>query len=53
VTTSSRNWDRSPETDADSRFHELRNSGYTGPIDHDGNKVDDVDAWADAQLGRQ
>lgn len=33
----SRNWDRSPETDQDKRFHDLRDSGYTGPIDQDGN----------------
>ncbi|HEX9337768.1 MAG TPA: hypothetical protein VF892_17870 [Pseudonocardiaceae bacterium] len=36
---SSRNWDGSPETDQDSRFHDLRDSGYTGPIDHNGHAV--------------
>lgn len=35
----SRNWDRSPETEKDSRFHDLRASGYTGPIDQDGRAV--------------
>ncbi|CAM06180.1 hypothetical protein A8924_7410 [Saccharopolyspora erythraea NRRL 2338] len=35
----SRNWDRSPETEGDRRFHDLRDSGYTGPIDQDGNPV--------------
>lgn len=35
----SRNWDRSPETERDSRFHDLRDSGYTGPIDRDGYAV--------------
>ncbi len=33
----SRNWDKSPETEKDKRFHDLRDSGYTGPIDQDGN----------------
>jgi hypothetical protein len=35
----SRNWDGSPETDADRRFHDLRDSGYTGPIDENGSPV--------------
>ena len=39
----SRNWDRSPETAAESRFHDLRASGYTGPIDQDGNAATDPD----------
>lgn len=33
----SRNWDRSPETESDKRLHDLRASGYKGPIDQDGN----------------
>jgi hypothetical protein len=33
----SRNWDRSPETEFDRKFHDLRDSGYKGPIDQDGN----------------
>jgi hypothetical protein len=33
----SRNWDRSPETPKDKKFHDLRASGYRGPIDQDGN----------------
>jgi hypothetical protein len=32
----SRNWDKSPETEKDSRFHDLRDSGHKGPIDQDG-----------------
>jgi hypothetical protein len=32
----SRNWDRSPETERGKRFHDLRDSGYSGPIDTDG-----------------
>lgn len=35
----SRNWDGSPESDADRKFHDLRESGYRGPIDQDGNAV--------------
>lgn len=45
----SRNWDRSPETDTDRRFHDLRDSGYTGytgPIDQDGNAVTDPNTLA-------
>jgi hypothetical protein len=34
---SSRNWDGSPESEFDTRFHDLRDSGYRGPIDQDGN----------------
>jgi hypothetical protein len=37
--TTSRNWDRSPENEFDKRFHDLRDSGYTGPIDQDGYAV--------------
>lgn len=36
----SRNWDRSPETPKDEWFHDLRASGYNGPIDQDGRKAD-------------
>lgn len=35
----SRRWDRQPETATDKKFFDLRESGYTGPIDQDGNKV--------------
>ena len=34
--TPSRRWDGQPETDADRRFFDLRESGYRGPIDQDG-----------------
>lgn len=36
---SSRRWDGTPETSRDRKFFDLRESGYTGPIDQDGNKV--------------
>jgi hypothetical protein len=32
-----RTWDGSPETEFDTRFFDLRESGCTGPIDQDGN----------------
>ncbi|GLZ36348.1 hypothetical protein Lesp02_85350 [Lentzea sp. NBRC 105346] len=35
----SRRWDKKPETDADTRFFDLREAGYTGPIDQDGYAV--------------
>ncbi|MCO8272823.1 hypothetical protein M1L60_19695 [Actinoplanes sp. TRM 88003] len=44
--TTSRRWDRAPETDADRRFFDLRESGYTGPIDQDGNAVTDPETLA-------
>ena len=31
-----RRWDGQPETEADTRFFDLRDSGYTGPIDQVG-----------------
>ena len=34
-----RNWDGSPETERDTRFYNLRDSGWTGPIDQDGYAV--------------
>ncbi|GLW32291.1 hypothetical protein [Actinoplanes regularis] len=37
--TKSRNWDRSTETPKDKKFHDLRASGWTGPIDQDGDKA--------------
>ncbi|KAB1932925.1 hypothetical protein F8271_24980 [Micromonospora sp. ALFpr18c] len=33
----SRRFDGQPETEADRKFFDLRESGYTGPIDQDGN----------------
>jgi hypothetical protein len=36
---SSRRFDKAPETETDRRFFDLRESGYTGPIDQDGNAV--------------
>src|SRR2546423_3321258 len=38
----SRRVDGKPETDADRRFFDLRQAGYTGPIDQDGNPVADL-----------
>jgi len=38
--TLSRRFDGKPETDADRRFFDLRESGYTGWIDQDGHAVD-------------
>lgn len=39
--TDSRRWDKAPETPADTRFLDLRASGYDGPIDQDGYPVPD------------
>ncbi|KDN23218.1 hypothetical protein [Amycolatopsis rifamycinica] len=35
----SRRFDGKPETAADTRFFDLRESGYRGPIDQDGHRV--------------
>lgn len=37
----SRRIDGKPETEADKRFFDLRQSGYTGPIDQDGNATNE------------
>jgi len=37
----SRRFDGKPETEADKRFFDLRESGYTGPIDQDGNAANE------------
>ena len=37
----SRRLDRKPETEADRRFFDERESGYTGPLDQDGYRVTD------------
>lgn len=37
--TTSRRLDGKPETAADARFFNLRESGYTGPVDQDGYAV--------------
>lgn len=36
----SRRVDGKPETEADRKFFDLRESGYTGPIDQGGNKAE-------------
>jgi hypothetical protein len=41
----SRRADDKPETAADKRFFDLRESGYKGPIDQDGQPVEDLDQW--------
>jgi hypothetical protein len=41
----SRRADGKPETAKDKKFFDLRESGFTGPIDHNGNPVDDVLQW--------
>ena len=30
---------------ADDKFWALRNSGWKGPIDHNGDKVEDMEQW--------
>jgi len=44
--------DGKPETERDKKFFDLREGGYTGWIDQDGNAVDDVDEWAGDQRNR-
>ncbi|HEX3962415.1 MAG TPA: hypothetical protein VHZ03_38270 [Trebonia sp.] len=41
----SRRADNQPETAADSKFFDLRESGETRPIDQGGNVVEDMDQW--------
>lgn len=36
ASTDTRRVDGQPETAADTRFFDLRESGYTGPVDQDG-----------------
>ena len=45
----SRRWDKKPETEADKKFFDLRESGYTGWIDQDGNPQtpEQHRAWCD------
>jgi hypothetical protein len=38
----SRRVDGKPETAADRRFFDLREGGYTGPVDQDGRKATDA-----------
>lgn len=45
TSASSRRPDGEPETAADRKFFDLRASGYTGPIDQDGN-IPDTDSTA-------
>ncbi|MGH3626338.1 MAG: hypothetical protein ACRDRL_02675 [Sciscionella sp.] len=48
----SRRADRKPETAKDKRFFDLRESGYSGHIDQEGRKVEDVDKWIDKHVTR-
>ncbi|GAA2773895.1 hypothetical protein [Saccharopolyspora taberi] len=41
---STRRADGQPETEADTKFFDLRAEGYLGPIDQDGNPVTDGEA---------
>lgn len=41
----SRRADGKPETAKDKKFFDLRESGFTGPIDQGGNAVEDLDRW--------
>lgn len=43
--TETRRFDGQPETEADKRFFELRESGYTGWIDQDGYAVSGPPEW--------
>ena len=47
----SRRFDGEPETDADRRFFDLRESGYTGPVNQDG-RVPDMDDPQEADAVR-
>lgn len=46
----SRNWDGSPESPKDKKFHDLRASGYKGPIDQDGDKARVVGKGRDLRI---
>lgn len=42
---------RTPRSDASKvKLFALRRAGYRGPVDQDGNKVSDLNAWIDKQL---
>jgi hypothetical protein len=43
---STRRVDGKPETEADRKFFDLRESGYTGPIDQNGDMVTDPETLA-------
>jgi len=47
----SRRWDRKPETEAETRFFDLRESGYDGPIDRHGYATDQYPT-ADEYFGK-
>jgi len=41
----SRRADDQPETAADKKFFDLRESGFEGPVDQAGNAVEDLGQW--------
>ena len=45
-----RRMDGQPETEADTRFFDLRESGYTGPINQDGNPPEGTTTMADTTV---
>jgi hypothetical protein len=49
----SRNWDKSPESAKDKKFHDLRASGYKGPIDQDGDKARVVGKGRDLRIEKR
>jgi hypothetical protein len=49
----SRNWDKSPETAKDKKFHDLRASGYKGPIDQDGDRARVVGKGRDLRIVKE
>jgi hypothetical protein len=49
----SRNWDKSPESAKDKKFHDLRASGYKGPIDQDGDKARVIGKGRDLRIEKQ
>lgn len=45
---------KTPKADASyAKLKALRDSGYRGPVDQDGNKVDDLDKWIAAKGGKR
>jgi hypothetical protein len=37
--------DREELSDIEKKWYDLRNTGYDGPIDHNGNPVDNPESW--------
>lgn len=49
MASTSRRWDKEPESEKDTRFFDLRDSGFRGPIDQDGyaQTPEQHQAWLD------